>query len=118
MGISLRSVQRMWQAHQLQPHRLRTSNARGIPSLAAKLTGIVGLFVEPPAHTVGALFARYNGHASPACEIFSLLLETVGASTMAYGSGIRGLARAHEVVYSLSVAHGGGWLYHGENPGW
>jgi hypothetical protein len=23
-GISLRSVQRIWQAHQLQPHRVRT----------------------------------------------------------------------------------------------
>jgi hypothetical protein len=27
-GISLRSVQRIWQAYQLQPHRIRTFNTR------------------------------------------------------------------------------------------
>ncbi len=30
VGISLRSVQRIWEAHHLQPHRLRTFSARTI----------------------------------------------------------------------------------------
>jgi transposase len=52
MGISLRSVQRIWQAHQLQPHRIRTFKRSRDPSFAAKLTDIVGLYVDPPAHAV------------------------------------------------------------------
>ena len=49
-GISLRSVQRIWQAHQLQPHRLRTFKHSRDPSFATKLADIVGLYVDPPAH--------------------------------------------------------------------
>jgi transposase len=52
MGIALRSVQRIWQAHQLQPHRIRTFKRSRDPSFAAKLTDIVGLYVDPPAHAV------------------------------------------------------------------
>jgi transposase len=51
-GISLRSVQRIWQAHQLQPHRLRTFKHSRDPSFATKLADIVGLYVDPPAHAV------------------------------------------------------------------
>ena len=51
-GISLRSVQRIWQAYQLQPHRLRTFKHSRDPSFAAKLADIVGLYVDPPAHAV------------------------------------------------------------------
>ena len=63
-GISLSSVQRIWRAHQLQPHRLRTFERSRDPSFAAKLADIVGLGacpragdrpdpgVDPPAHAV------------------------------------------------------------------
>ena len=51
-GISLRSVQRIWQAYQLQPHRMRTFKHSRDPSFAAKLADIVGLYVDPPAHAV------------------------------------------------------------------
>ena len=51
-GISLGSVQRIWRAYQLQPHRLRTFKRSRDPSFAAKLTDIVGLYVDPPAHAV------------------------------------------------------------------
>jgi transposase len=50
VGISLRSVQRIWQAHQLQPHRIRTFKRSRDPSFAAKLADVVGLYVDPPAH--------------------------------------------------------------------
>jgi hypothetical protein len=36
----------------VQPHRLRTFKRSRDPSFAAKLTDIVGLYVDPPAHTV------------------------------------------------------------------
>ncbi len=51
-GISLRSVQRIWQAHQLQPHRVRTFKRSSDPEFAAKLVDVVGLYVDPPAHAV------------------------------------------------------------------
>ena len=40
-GISLRSVQRIRQAHQLQPHRVRTFKRSGHPRFADKLVGSV-----------------------------------------------------------------------------
>ena len=52
MGISLRSVPRIWQAHDLQPHRTRTFKRSRDPGFAAKLADIVGLYVDPPAHAV------------------------------------------------------------------
>jgi hypothetical protein len=52
VGISLRSVQRIWQAHDLQPHRIRTFKRSRDPGFAAKLADIVGLYVDPPAHAV------------------------------------------------------------------
>jgi transposase len=52
IGISLGSVQRIWRAHKLQPHRLRTFKRSRDPGFAAKLADIVGLYVDPPAHAV------------------------------------------------------------------
>ena len=51
-GISLGSVQRIWRAHKLQPHRLRTFKRSRDPRFVAKLTDIVGLYVDPPEHAV------------------------------------------------------------------
>jgi transposase len=52
VGISRASVQRIWQAHGLQPHRLKTFKLSKDPAFAAKLREIVGLYVDPPAHAV------------------------------------------------------------------
>jgi transposase len=51
-GISLRSVQRILEAHQLAPHRIRTFKLSNDPDFAEKLKDIVGLYVDPPAHAV------------------------------------------------------------------
>jgi transposase len=51
-GVSLRSVQRIWAAHDLQPHRIRTFKRSNDPEFAAKLEDIVGLYVDPPKHAV------------------------------------------------------------------
>jgi transposase len=45
-------VQRIWEAHRLQPHRIRTFKKSGDPAFAAKVEDIVGLYVEPPRHAV------------------------------------------------------------------
>jgi len=52
VGISVSSVQRIWRAHGLQPHRLRQFKLSNDPRFAAKLRDIVGLYVDPPAHAV------------------------------------------------------------------
>jgi hypothetical protein len=49
VGVSLRAVQRLWEAHRLQPHRTRTSND---PQFVEKVENIVGLYVDAPKHTV------------------------------------------------------------------
>jgi transposase len=51
-GLSLRTVQRIWAAHQLQPHRLRTFKRSRDPEFLAKLEDIVGLHIAPPRHAV------------------------------------------------------------------
>src|ERR1700758_509817 len=51
-GISLRSVQRILEAHQLTPHRIRTFKLSNDPKFAEKLRDVVGLYVDPPAHDV------------------------------------------------------------------
>ena len=51
-GISLRSVQRIWGTHRLQPHRIRTFKRSNDPDFATKLEDIVGLYVNPPKHAI------------------------------------------------------------------
>ena len=51
-GLSLRTVQRIWTAHQLQPHRLRTFKRSRDPEFITKLEDIVGLYLAPPRHAV------------------------------------------------------------------
>lgn len=45
-------MQRIWDAHRLQPHRLRTFKRSRDPSFAAKVEDVVGLDMAPPAHAV------------------------------------------------------------------
>jgi transposase len=51
-GISVSSVQRIWRAHGLQPHRVRQFKLSNDPQFAAKLHDIVGLYVDPPDHAI------------------------------------------------------------------
>jgi transposase len=51
-GISLRSVQRIWAAHGLQPHRVRRFKLSNDPKFAAKVQDVIGLYVNPPEHAL------------------------------------------------------------------
>ena len=51
-GVSISSVQRIWRAHGLQPHRVRQFKLSNDPEFVDKLRDIVGLYVDPPAHAV------------------------------------------------------------------
>jgi hypothetical protein len=52
VGISLGSVQAIWKAHDLVPHRTRTFKLSRDPEFIAKLCYIVGLYMSPPSHAV------------------------------------------------------------------
>jgi len=51
-GISVSSVQRIWRAHGLQPHRVRQFKLSNDPKFVDKLRDVVGLYVDPPAHAI------------------------------------------------------------------
>jgi len=52
VGLSLRTVQRIWEAHRLQPHRIRTFKRSNDPAFAEKVEDVVGLYMHPPSHAV------------------------------------------------------------------
>ena len=52
MGLAVSTVQKIWRAHGLQPHRLRAFKLSRDPHFAAKVRDVVGLYVDPPAHAV------------------------------------------------------------------
>ena len=47
-GVSDTSVQRIWKAHGLQPHRVETFKLSRDPRFVEKLQDVVGLYVDPP----------------------------------------------------------------------
>jgi hypothetical protein len=49
VGISARSVQRIWRAHGLQPHRTRQFKLSHDADFVPKLRAISGLYVDPLA---------------------------------------------------------------------
>jgi len=52
VGVSLRAVQRIWEANRLQPHRVRTFKTSNDPAFAEKVEDVVGLYMNPPIHAV------------------------------------------------------------------
>jgi hypothetical protein len=51
-ALSVSSVQRIWHAHGLQPHRLRQLKLSNDPRFVDKLCDVVGLYVDPAAHAI------------------------------------------------------------------
>ena len=52
VSLSLRTIQRIWAAHKLQPHRIRTFKRSSDPAFAARLDDVIGLYVNPPGHAM------------------------------------------------------------------
>ena len=50
--ISEASVRRIWRAHGLKPHRVRTFKLSNDPEFVEKLEDIVGLYLNPPEHAI------------------------------------------------------------------
>lgn len=52
LGVSNSTVMRVWHAHGLKPHLVRTFKLSNDPQFAEKLEDIVGLYLNPPDHAV------------------------------------------------------------------
>jgi transposase len=51
-GLSVSTVQRIWRAFGLQPHRMETFKLSTDPNFVDKVRDVVGLYVAPPAHAI------------------------------------------------------------------
>jgi transposase len=51
-GVSASTVGRIWRAHGLKPHRVKTFKLSNDPRFAEKLDDIVGLYLHPPEHAL------------------------------------------------------------------
>ena len=51
-GVSSATVQRIWKAHGLQPHRTRTFKLSRDKRFVEKLTDVVGLYLNPPEKAI------------------------------------------------------------------
>ena len=51
-GLSYTSVQRIWQAHELKPHQVKTFKLSNDKQFAEKVQDIVGLYLNPPDKAV------------------------------------------------------------------
>jgi len=51
-GVSKSTISNIWQSHQLKPHRTKTFKLSRDPRFLAKLTDVVGLYVNPPQQAI------------------------------------------------------------------
>ena len=51
-GVSKSTINNIWQSHNLKPHRTRTFKLSRDPKFLAKLTDVVGLYVNPPQQAI------------------------------------------------------------------
>lgn len=51
-GVSATSVARVWRAHGLKPHRVKSFKVSRDPQFVEKLEDIVGLYLSPPEHAL------------------------------------------------------------------
>jgi transposase len=52
MGVSPDTVNRIWRAHELQPHRVTTFKLSHDPRFVEKLSDVIGLYLNPPEHAL------------------------------------------------------------------
>ena len=52
LGVDHVLVHRVWKAHGLQPHRVRTFKISNDPHFIEKLVDVVGLYLNPPEHAL------------------------------------------------------------------
>jgi hypothetical protein len=51
-GVSKSTVNNIWRAHNLQPHRTKTFKLSRDPKFLEKMTDVVGLYLNPPQQAI------------------------------------------------------------------
>jgi transposase len=51
-GVSKSTVNNIWQAHQLKPHRVKSFKLSRDPRFLEKMTGVIGLYLNPPQQAI------------------------------------------------------------------
>jgi transposase len=51
-GVSRSTINNIWRAHNLQPHRTATFKLSRDPKFLEKMTDVVGLYLNPPQHAI------------------------------------------------------------------
>ena len=98
VGVSDTTIQRIWMAHGLKPHRVKRFKVSRDPKFVEKLEDIVGLYLSPPEH---ALVLCCDEKSQVQCGGVFLRDVTVAhelaydSTVFAFGQGVVvGLARA------------------------
>ena len=52
VGLAVSTVQKIWAAHGLVPHRFRQFKLSRDPAFAEKVRDVIGLYVDPPDHAI------------------------------------------------------------------
>ena len=58
LGVDHVFVHRVWKAHGLQPHRVRSFKLSRDPRFVEKLTDVVGLYTNPPEHAIETIWGQ------------------------------------------------------------
>ena len=83
-GVSLRSVQRILEAHQLAPHRIRAFKLSNDPKFAEKLKDVVGLYVETLRPLAACACTQFGSGAEPHFATTRIINEVEGVNRVAY----------------------------------
>src|ERR1035438_5134898 len=51
-GVSKSTINNIWQAHQLKPHRVKTFKLSRDPRFLEKMTDVIGLYLNPPQQAI------------------------------------------------------------------
>jgi homeodomain-containing protein len=51
-GVSKSTINNIWQAHQLKPHRVKTFKLSRDPKFLEKMTDVIGLYLNPPEQAI------------------------------------------------------------------
>ena len=51
-GVSKSTVNNIWRAHNLQPHRTETFKLSRDPKFLEKMTDVIGLYLNPPQEAI------------------------------------------------------------------
>src|SRR3546814_1173526 len=106
VGISVSSVQRIWRAHGLRPHRVRQFKLSNDPMFVEKLRDVVGLYVDPPAHAIVLSFDEKSqiqalDRTQPGLPLKKGRLGTMTHRSEAHTSELQSLMRISYAVLCL-----------------